>query len=86
MQVITINAGDHHYTTSETERDNLIMVGWKDEGIGWYSDDSKGTALHRLYNPNAQAGSHHYTTSVSEKNNLVSAGWRYEGTAWYGMK
>ena len=81
------NAGDHHYTTSTSEKDSLVKAGWKYEGIGWYSDDAKGVPLHRLYNPNCVgAGSHHYTTSAAEKDNLINVGWKYEGIAWYGMK
>ena len=78
------NAGDHHYTISKSERDTLVAAGWKDEGIGWYSDDAKTVPLHRLYNPNAKAGSHHYTISKTESDNLVTAGWKYEGIAWFG--
>ena len=80
------NAGDHHYTPSEQEKENLVAAGWQYEGIGWYSDDAKGIGLHRLYNPNADAGAHHYTTSDVEKDDLVAAGWQYEGIGWYGMK
>ena len=29
-------SGAHHYTTSATERDLLVSIGWIDEGIGWY--------------------------------------------------
>ena len=78
--------GDHHYTTSEEEKDNLVRVGWKAEGIAWYSASDQGLPLYRLYNPNADAGSHHYTASLEEKDNLVRIGWRYEGIAWYGLK
>ena len=77
------NAGDHHYTTSASERDALVSVGWNYEGIGWYSGGSK--PLWRQYNPNAVAGAHNYTTSRSENDHLVSLGWRYEGIGWYGL-
>ena len=29
-------AGGHHYTKNAAERDNLVSLGWNDEGIGWY--------------------------------------------------
>ena len=29
-------AGSHHYTISASEKDNLVTVGWKYEGIAWY--------------------------------------------------
>ncbi len=80
------NAGDHHYTVSEAERDNLVRLGWNDEGIGWYSNEFDTTTLYRLYNPNATgAGAHRYTTNSAEVDYLKSIGWRYEGTAWYGL-
>ena len=31
------NNGRHHYTPKKAERDKLIKLGWKDEGIGWYA-------------------------------------------------
>lgn len=30
------NSGSHNYTTSKAENDNLVKVGWRAEGIGWY--------------------------------------------------
>lgn len=74
------NSGEHFYTKTAAEKNNLVKVGWKYEGIGWYAPD-KGTPVYRLYNKNA--GDHHYTTNVNEKNNLVKVGWKYEGVAWY---
>ena len=73
------NSGEHFYTASLYERDNLAHVGWRYEGIGWYAPVS-GADVYRLYNPNA--GDHHYTTSAGERNALVRAGWRYEGVGW----
>ena len=95
------NSGEHHYTTSMKEAKNLYTTasgnnseedikgqGWDFEGIGWYSDDNKGTPLYRLYNPNAtgdkEPGSHHYTKSKKERDSLVDIGWRDEGIGWYG--
>lgn len=68
------------------ERDQLIKFGWKDEGIGGYSDDSQSVPLYRLYNPNAKgAGSHHYTTDEHERDYLANNGWNAEGISWYGV-
>ncbi|MBS6400794.1 MAG: hypothetical protein KH396_02445, partial [Atopobiaceae bacterium] len=78
--------GDHHYTMSASERDSLVEAGWRYEGVGWYSDDSRGVALYRQYNPYAATGSHNYTASKAENDSLVTAGWRAEGVAWYGVK
>lgn len=30
------NSGSHNYTTSKAENDQLVSVGWKAEGTGWY--------------------------------------------------
>lgn len=30
------NSGSHNYTISEAERDYLVGVGWRYEGVGWY--------------------------------------------------
>ena len=74
------NNGEHFYTSSVSEKNYLVKVGWNYEGIAWYAPKT-GSPVYRLYNPNA--GDHHYTTSVSEKNHLVNVGWNDEGVAWY---
>ncbi|MDO4621884.1 MAG: hypothetical protein Q4B22_02925 [Eubacteriales bacterium] len=75
------NNGEHFYTTSTGERNNLAKVGWKYEGIGWTAPKTSKTPVYRVYNPNA--GEHHYTTSKGEKSHLVKAGWKDEGIAFY---
>ena len=62
-----------------------MKLGWKYEGIGWYSDTNKSVPLYRQYNPNAKSGSHNYTTNKAENDMLVNAGWKAEGVAWYGL-
>jgi hypothetical protein len=74
------NSGEHFYTSSTSERDSLIRLGWSDEGIGWYAP-STGSPVYRLYNANG--GEHHYTLSASERDRLVAVGWKYEGIGWY---
>lgn len=32
--------GAHHYTTNIGEKDSLVSIGWRDEGIGWYGINS----------------------------------------------
>ena len=75
------NSGEHFYTSSAPEKDNLVSVGWKYEGVAWNAPKISNVPVYRLYNPNA--GDHHYTISAAEKDNLVKAGWRYEGIGWY---
>lgn len=74
------NSGEHFYTASKNERDGLIPLGWRYEGIGWYAPTS-GSAVYRLYNPNS--GDHHYTMSAGEKYGLTKLGWKFEGVGWY---
>lgn len=74
------NSGEHFYTGSTGERDQLRSAGWTYEGIGWTAPVSSGSPVYRLYNPNA--GDHHYTMSGAERDHLVAVGWRFEGVAW----
>lgn len=74
------NSGEHFYTSSLSERNNVIKAGWRYEGIAWYAP-LQGDPVYRLYNP--VAGDHHYTLSSSERDRVVSAGWIYEGVCWY---
>lgn len=74
------NSGEHFYTANTGEKNHLVKVGWKSEGIGWIAPSS-GNAVYRLYNKNA--GDHHYTMNANEKNHLVKVGWKYEGIGWY---
>lgn len=73
------NSGEHFYTAVSAEREHLIAVGWKDEGIAWYAPKT-GDPVYRLYNPNA--GDHHYTMNKEEKDYLIRMGWNYEGISW----
>lgn len=74
------NSGEHFYTSSLSERNNVIKAGWRYEGIAWYAP-LQGDPVYRLYNP--VAGDHHYTPSSAERDRVVSAGWIYEGVCWY---
>lgn len=78
------NSGEHFYTADFSERNHLVSLGWRYEGIGWVSPANSNVPVYRLYNPNA--GDHHYTKSLDEKNHLVSLGWRDEGIGWYGSE
>lgn len=79
-RLYNINSGEHFYTGSYVEANNLKNSGWRYEQYAWRAP-STGTPVYRLYNPNA--GDHHYTTSGGERDSLVNAGWRYEGLGWY---
>ena len=75
------NSGEHFYTANAAEKDNLVSLGWKYEGVGWKAPATSNTPVYRVYNPNA--GDHHYTTNKAEKDFLVSVGWNDEGIGWY---
>lgn len=74
------NSGEHFYTGSTEERDNLASLGWNYEGIAWNAPVTGGEPVYRLYNPNSS--DHHYTMSAVERDMLVEIGWQYEGVAW----
>jgi len=74
------NTGEHFYTGSEVERDNLIGHGWQYEGVGFTFPLTTGDPVHRLFQPST--GEHLYTMDVNEKDALLAAGWNYEGIAF----
>lgn len=76
-RVYNTNTGEHFYTTSNYEKNNLVMAGWDYEGTGWQSPTT-GQAIYRLYNPNAKGGDHYYTQSTYEAKSLVQKGWRQD--------
>lgn len=75
------NSGEHFYTSDKAEKDHLVSLGWKYEGVGWKAPTVSNYPVYRLYN--MYGGEHHYTMSVDEKNNLVKLGWKYEGIGWF---
>ena len=76
------NSGEHFYTKSTPEKDDLKAAGWKYEGIAWMAPKDKNSKpVYRMYNANA--GDHHYTMSSNERKDLEKAGWKYEGIGWY---
>lgn len=73
--------GEHFYTSSTTERNNLTSVGWTLEGVGWKAPTT-GERVYRLYNHFVKGGDHHYTMDEEEYDALWRLGWRQEGLAW----
>lgn len=74
------NSGEHFYTGSPVETQNLVDAGWFYEGVAWNAPTKTGAPVYRLYNPNS--GDHHYTMSAEERDMLVGYGWQYEGVCW----
>ena len=74
------NSGEHFFTGSEEERDDLVEAGWNYEGVAWNAPIKVGDPVYRVFNPNS--GDHHYTMSMEEVYMLTDLGWKYEGVAW----
>ena len=76
-RVYNTHTGEHFYTTSSFEKDNLVMTGWDYEGTGWASPKT-GQPVYRLYNNNVKGGDHYYTQSSYEAKSLVQKGWKQD--------
>lgn len=74
------NSGEHVYTGSDEERDNLVAAGWNFEGVGFTFPMTTGKPVYRLYDP--VYGEHLYTMDEGEKATLMAAGWNFEGIAF----
>ena len=74
------NSGEHFYTGSTVERENLVAVGWNYEGVGFTFSRTTGLPVYRLYDP--ITGEHLYTMSEEEKAMLMAQGWNFEGIAF----
>lgn len=75
------NSGEHFYTGSVEERDNLINAGWNYEGVGFTFPRTTGGPVYRLYDRHNTC-EHLYTMDEAEKNALIAAGWEIEGVAF----
>ena len=74
------NSGEHFYTGSEEERDDLVNVGWHYEGVAFTFPANTGAPVYRLFNE--EKNDHIYTMDKAEKAQLESEGWRNEGVAF----
>ena len=74
------NTGEHFYTGSDVEKNNLIVAGWQYEGIGFTFPANTGAPVYRLFQPST--GEHLYTMDVAEREKLEAEGWNYEGIAF----
>lgn len=78
------NSGEHLYTTSNYEVNQLKNYGWVNEGIVFYDASHYGSrqaiGIIRLYNPNS--GQHFYTNNSEEAASLIKLGWNDEYTAF----
>ena len=70
------NSGEHFYTGSVEERENLVAAGWNYEGVGFTFSRTTGMPVYRLYDP--VYGEHLYTMQQP-----VKTGTQYEGKDLY---
>lgn len=75
--------GDHHYTISTSERDELLAAGWQEGDAVFKSvvaDGPYNANVYCVYNPNAYAlgmsGAHHLTIDGDEVKDLLALGWQ----------
>ena len=90
---INTNTGDHFFTISENEKNNLInnpSFGYKLEGAGFYANSSQAPDTYPIYRfRHSISGDHFYTANENEKNTLLNnPQWNYilEGTGFYANK
>ena len=80
------NRGEHFYTKSETEMNQLVSLGWVHESGSDFNviaaDEEYAIPVYRLYNSN-DGGMHFYTSNAEEVKELITAGWNYEGISFY---
>lgn len=72
--------GFHHFTPSEPEKNALVKMGWKYEGVAWQAPKS-GAPVYSLYNRNN--GDHLLTANKDERDKLVRLGLTMEGIKFY---
>lgn len=75
------NTGQHFFTISIDEIQNLVEHGWRVESTSEAVSVTSKVPVYRAYNPNN--GDHHFTMNKDEIDHLVKVGWRYEGVSWY---
>ncbi|PLS30652.1 RCC1 repeat-containing protein [Bifidobacterium margollesii] len=79
-RVYNRRSGLHHYTTSAGEKNSLVRLGWRYEGVSFKAVSQGGKPVYRVYN--RHDGNHLWTMNLAERNHLVRLGWRAEGVAW----
>lgn len=74
-RVYNPNSGEHLFTPNKLESDQLSRIGWKAEGVSWYTNgNTSNINVYRLYNPNS--GDHFYTADTNELKHLLRVGWK----------
>ncbi|MFV0528715.1 MAG: InlB B-repeat-containing protein [Lachnospiraceae bacterium] len=74
------NSGEHFYTITASERDEVVAAGWKYEGISWIAA-LDGHPVFRVYNTVTRE--HIFSMDTRERARLLALGWKDEGIGFY---
>lgn len=80
LRLYNPNSGAHFYTKDYKEANDLVSLGWRNEGMAWQAPTYLGSPVYRLYN--VHSGEHFYTIRTAEKDMLTANGWNYEKVAF----
>lgn len=84
-RVYNPNSGEHLYTGSSDEVQDLVAKGWHNEGTAWsflQAGRQPVVPICRFYNPNS--GEHFYANwDSNEISSLLNSGWNEEGVVGY---
>ena len=85
LRMYNFNIGEHFYTGSQVEKNNLNTARWNYKGVAFnFAYDTKAVQ-HWLHNSNNTRGAYHFTASVEERDSLLVAGWEYQSIDWYSL-
>lgn len=73
--------GDHHFTLDNNEKNDLVKLGWKYEGVAWKAPRGGIHPVYRMYNPGN--GDHLLTIGYDEAREQQELGWKWEGVPFF---
>jgi len=66
-------AGAHYFTAQQSERDYLVALGWRDEGVLGYISQARQRGMVEVFHVyDSQTSLHHFVTSEQELQRLLS--------------
>lgn len=71
----------HHFTLSKGERDDLVKIGWVDEGVAFETRRGGSDPVYRCFN--RYNGEHVFTPFRGEMEKLQAAGWVIESAPFF---
>ncbi|PLS29968.1 L,D-transpeptidase catalytic domain-containing protein [Bifidobacterium margollesii] len=83
-RVYNRNSGLHHYTRNAAEKNMLVRIGWRYEGVSFITVPGNTPGAKPVYREyNRRTGNHNWTMNKKEHDMLVRIGWKNEGVSWY---